>query len=94
MPIKLCRLVLIQIHFLSRENGYVTGLEPGNTFPANRSHERKMGRLPKIKAGESINYHLEYTLHSGEEEVTKALSKITKLNQGRQVKFVKTPESK
>ncbi|WDE97697.1 aldose 1-epimerase family protein [Lentisphaera profundi] len=78
----------------SLENGYVTGLEPGNTFPANRSHERKMGRLPKIKAGESINYHLEYTLHSGLNEVKKAQSKIAGLNEGRRVKYIKTPENK
>lgn len=78
----------------SRENGYVTGLEPGNTFPANRSHERKMGRLPKIKAGESINYHLVYSLHSGKSSVEKAQSKIIQLNKGRKVKFINTPENK
>lgn len=74
------------------ENGYVTGLEPGNSFPANRSHERKKGRIPKIKGGESINYQLEYTLHSGKSDVDSALNKIDKLNKGKKVEFIKTPE--
>ena len=74
------------------ENGYVTGLEPGNSFPANRSHERKKGRIPKIKGGETISYQLEYTLHSGKKEVSTALDKIKKLNKDRKVEFIKTPE--
>ena len=78
----------------SVENGYVTGLEPGNTFPANRSHERKMGRLPKIKAGESVHYHLEYSLHSGVKSVNAAKGLIAQLNKGRQVKNITKPETK
>ena len=74
------------------ENGYVTGLEPGNSFPANRSHERKKGRIPKIKGGESVKYELEYTLHSGKGEVNSALDKIKELNKGKKVEYIKTPE--
>lgn len=74
------------------ENGYVTGLEPGNSFPSNRSHERKKGRIPKIKGGESIEYHLEYTLHSGKENVESARQKIDTLNKGKKVEFIKTTE--
>ncbi|MCM8526662.1 MAG: aldose 1-epimerase family protein [Lentisphaeraceae bacterium] len=76
----------------SMENGYVTGLEPGNSFPANRSHERKKGRIPKLKGGESVEYELEYTIHSGRENVSSALGKIQKLNTGKKVEFIKSPE--
>ena len=76
----------------SMENGYVTGLEPGNSFPANRSHERKKGRIPKLKGGESVKYQLEYTLHSGKKDVSSALKKINDLNKGKKVKFITTPE--
>jgi hypothetical protein len=76
----------------SMENGYVTGLEPGNSFPANRSHERKHGRIPTIKAGASIEYHLEYTLHDSREAVKEKLSEINTLNKGKKVTFDKKPE--
>lgn len=76
----------------SRENGYVTGLEPGNTFPANRSHERKMGRLPKIGAGETISYQLEYSLLTNPKEVKLARAKIDQLNKGRSIKWGKKAE--
>lgn len=74
------------------ENGYVTGLEPGNSFPANRSHERKKGRIPKLKGGESVEYQLEYTLHSGEKEIDSIKSKIDALNKGKNIEFITTPE--
>jgi len=73
----------------SIENGYVTGLEPGNTFPSNRSYERKMGRLPKIAAGETISYQLEYSLLSDRKEVKQARAKIDQLNKDRSVKIIR-----
>ncbi len=78
----------------SVENGYVTGLEPGNTFPANRSHERKMGRNPKLEGGESVEYHLQYSLHDSKDEVSSAIGKIDQLNAGKKIKFVEQPEQK
>ena len=71
---------------------YVTGLEPGNTFPANRSYERKMGRLPKIGAGETISYQLEYSLLTNPKEVKLARARIDQLNKGRSIKWVKKAE--
>lgn len=78
----------------SIENGYVTGLEPGNSFPANRSHERKQGRIPKIKGGETIEYHLEYTILSTQNTIQKAKEKISKLNAGKKIKIDKNSEHK
>lgn len=75
-------------------NGYVTGLEPGNTFPANRAHERKKGRIPKLKGGESAEYHLVYTLHDTKSDVNSAISKIDKLNAGKRITYVEQPEKK
>ena len=76
----------------SMENGYVTGLEPGNSFPANRSHERSKGRIPKIKGGETKSYMLEYTIHSGKDDVNSAKKVIESLNKGRKVEYNRTPE--
>lgn len=43
---------------VSAKNGYVTGLEPGTGFPNPRPWERKAGRVPRLKAGESYRTHL------------------------------------
>ena len=57
-------------------DGYVTGLEPGSGFPHNRSIERKYGRVPVLKGGESRSFRLEYTIHNGKEQVEKRLKDI------------------
>jgi hypothetical protein len=33
------------------EDGYVTGLEPGTSFPSNRRNERRHGRVPRLAPG-------------------------------------------
>lgn len=42
------------------EDGYVTGLEPGTSYPNNRKLERKNGNVPVLGAGESIRFDLEF----------------------------------
>lgn len=59
--------------------GYVTGLEPGTGFPHNRSVERKYGRVPILKAGESREFTLNYTVHSGTEKVREVRNNIKAL---------------
>ena len=76
----------------SLENGYVTGLEPGNSFPSNRSHERTKGRISKLKGGESVEYELEYTILNSKKSVDAALNKINQLNRHQKVEFIKNPE--
>lgn len=76
----------------SLENGYVTGLEPGNSFPSNRSHERTKGRISKLKGGESEEYELEYTILNSKKSVDAALNKINQLNRHQKVEFIKNPE--
>ena len=60
-------------------NGYVTGLEPGTSFPHNRAVERKHGRVPVLKPGESRTFNLEYTLLANETDVTKRRERIIDL---------------
>ncbi len=57
-------------------NGYVTGLEPSTGFPHNRSVERKYGRVPVLKPGESRNFGLEYTIHNDKESVEAGIERI------------------
>jgi galactose mutarotase-like enzyme len=60
----------------AQEEGYVTGLEPGTGFPYNRSLERKAGRVPKLKPGESRDFTLKYTILDKKEAVQAAADKI------------------
>jgi hypothetical protein len=60
------------------KDGYVTGLEPGTGFPFNRKFERKHGRVPKLAAGESRSFTLDYALHLGA-EVKAAETRINKM---------------
>jgi len=51
------------------EEGYVTGLEPGTGFPFNRSVERKAGRVPKLKPGETREFTLNFQVHDSASSV-------------------------
>ncbi len=73
------------------EEGYVTGLEPGTGFPANRSIERKAGRVPKLKPNESRSFAIDVAIHTGQENVERAAAAITKLQAGRQTQVNTQP---
>ena len=72
------------------KTGYVTGLEPGTSFPNPRPIERAAGRVPKLKGGES--YHSKVTIRAlvSHEEVRNVVADIGKLQQA-QPDIVKTP---
>ncbi|MFN6203563.1 MAG: DUF4432 family protein, partial [Acidobacteriota bacterium] len=65
------------------EEGYVTGLEPGTSSPANRSIERAAGRLPKLAPGETRRFGIEVAIQSGAAEVQTAAAAIERLRAGR-----------
>lgn len=66
------------------EEGYVTGLEPGTGFPANRSIERQAGRVPKLKPNEMRKFAIDVALQASKAEVEGIAAQITKLQAGRQ----------
>jgi len=61
--------------------GYVTGLEPGTGYPSNRSNERKAGRVPKLKPGQSRQFQVDIAIHGDAISVREAAARI-KLIQG------------
>ncbi len=74
--------------------GYVTGIEPGTNFPANRRIERKYGRVPKLKGGESHRATIDFTIHQTADAVKTAAARVAKL-QGATKPIVDTePEPK
>ncbi|HEU0173072.1 MAG TPA: aldose 1-epimerase family protein [Blastocatellia bacterium] len=58
------------------EEGYVTGLEPGTGFPANRSIERQAGRVPKLKPNESRKFAINFEILAGNEQVNRTAALI------------------
>ena len=64
----------------ARNDGYVTGIEPGSGFPFNRRIERHYGRVPKLTPGETESFDLTFTLLPTRQEVEKAVSDIEKLS--------------
>lgn len=69
------------------EEGYVTGLEPGTGFPANRSIERQAGRVPKLKPSETRKFAVEFGIHNGKQSVEQTAAAISKLQAGRKTNF-------
>lgn len=63
----------------SPKGGYVTGLEPGTSYPNHRSVERKQGRVPMLKGGESWRIHLAATGLTSKAQVDEAAAMIRKL---------------
>jgi hypothetical protein len=72
------------------KTGYVTGLEPGTSYPNPRPIERAAGRVPKLNGGES--YHSKVTIRAlvSRDEVQNAVTDIRKLQQA-QPEIVKIP---
>ena len=56
--------------------GYVTRIEPGTSFAHNRRLERLQGRVPKLAAGASRTFHIDYAVHIGAEDVRDAEQRI------------------
>jgi hypothetical protein len=72
--------------------GYVTGIEPGTSFPHNRRIERQHGRVPKLAVGESRNFEIDYTIHVGEASVKAAVERVAAIQGDRKPQVDAEPE--
>jgi hypothetical protein len=77
---------------LTELNGYVTGIEPGSCFPHNRSYERKAGRVPKLKPGETRRFTIDFGIHRGDAEVAAVAKRIEAIQAGRATQVDREPE--
>jgi Domain of unknown function (DUF4432) len=59
--------------------GYVTGLEPGTSFPFPKPVERAAGRVPKLKGGEIYQTHVTFRALVSRREVEDAVTSINRL---------------
>jgi hypothetical protein len=61
------------------QDGYVTGLEPGSTFPNPRQIEREQGRLKTLQPGESVTYRLRFEVATSKARTRQILDAVTAL---------------
>ena len=73
------------------EDGYVTGIEPATGFPFNRMVERKYGRVPKLDAGESRSFTLDFGIHLGNDKVGELINEATARQSSTALKIIKEP---
>lgn len=74
------------------KEGYVTGLEPGTGFAYTRRIERRFGRVPKLAAGASRSFTLDYTILPDAPNVAAAAKDIASIQGDRETTVVKEPE--
>jgi hypothetical protein len=73
--------------------GYVTGLEPGTGFARPRAVERTFGRVPKLPAGASQSFTLEYTILPDRNSVARTAQDIATIQAGRPTETITKPET-
>ncbi len=76
---------------VTREDGYVTGLEPGTGFPRNRSIERQFGRVPRLAPHQSRSFTIDFALHFGKDQVNAAADEVARIWAGRRTQIDRTP---
>jgi hypothetical protein len=73
--------------------GYVTGIEPGTGFPHNRRIERAKGRVPKLAAGASRTFSVDFAVHVGAREVEAAARRVVAIQGDRKPQVETEPEA-
>jgi len=76
---------------VSIEDGYVTGLEPGTSFPNVKPFERSRGRVINLQPGEKFHSGITVSIHLGREAVRKVLSRIDEIRGAVQPEIFKRP---
>ena len=75
----------------SFEDGYVTGLEPGTSFPNPKPFERKRGRIIVLKPGEKYHSWITMSVHLGKDNVQKVIDQVEKICKGTSPKIFRRP---
>ena len=78
----------------SREDGYVTGLEPGTNFPNPRSYEGEQGRVVKVAAGGKFALEVALQFHPDAASVSAAESRVATIQAGMEPKVYDKPQPK
>lgn len=78
----------------TRQQGYVTGIEPGSGFPYNRAIEREAGRVPTLAPGASREFELDYAVLANRDQVAAVDNEIADIRAGRETHIHTEPPVK
>ena len=78
---------------VAKSDGYVTGLEPGTSFPHNRRWERAKGRVSKLASSQSRSFAITFGIQSTQAEVTEVARSIQALQGDRRTRVLQRPEA-
>ena len=74
------------------EEGYVTGVEPGTSFPYTRRLERESGRVPRLKPGQSRRFAIDFGVHATTNAVQAVEDRIRRIQNGRATQVDRSAE--
>nr|MBP9570020.1 DUF4432 family protein [Aeromonadaceae bacterium] len=75
----------------TKQQGYVTGIEPGTSYAYNTKYQRPLGLVPKLQPGQSQRFDLSYTLLRSKADTEQALADVAKIQGKEPVKLVNKP---
>jgi hypothetical protein len=74
-------------NLVALEDGYVTGIEPGTAYPNNRNIERKNGRYPPLKPGESRDLRITFEVAVGADRVSQIEQEIQAIQGSKKTNY-------
>jgi hypothetical protein len=75
-------------------DGYVTGLEPGTSYPNLKTFERSQGRLITLQPGEVWEMRIELAVHDSVSAVSEVEERIASIQRGRKAEIHERPIAK
>jgi hypothetical protein len=78
---------------VANSDGYVTGLEPGTSFPHNRRWERAKGRVSKLAPSQSRSFAITFGIQNTQAEVAEVARSIQALQRDRRTRVLQRPEA-
>ena len=90
-PVPQLPCVTLWKNLATEAEGYVTGIEPGTSFPRTRRLEREAGRVPKLRPDDTRRFVIDFTIHSDAQAVQAAANRIHKIQGERETAVDASP---
>jgi hypothetical protein len=74
-------------------DGYVTGLEPGSSFPNLKTFERQHGRVISLESQQSVTFDLSVTVTTDENDTARLTDEVTDLQSRHDLKLHTAPHA-
>ncbi|MEO2014754.1 MAG: aldose 1-epimerase family protein [Fuerstiella sp.] len=74
-------------------DGYVTGIEPGSSFPNLKTFERQHGRVISLESQQSVTFDLSISVATDEDDTAKLTDEVTELQTRHDLKLHTVPHA-